>query len=317
MLRIICAICAVLCAWPAWADVAARVDAAFRGWATDVGARDAALTLWIDGTPVHDVHLGAARTDLPVELASLSKAVTASCVAALMEEGLLYAETTSRDVLGAGTRGVQVKGLLTHASGLAPDETQVLMAFWLNSGTDSTAVASQRALARPLGPDSAYFYNNENYAVLGEMIAAITGQSYAQACRQRVLAPAGSATARPSPATGNFLAFGGWQMSLQDYARFLNWSYGPEGVVGARAHRLPAAPVSEHVSYGMGMFQRPWGPGYHFWHFGALCFPGRLETGSYAVRWQSGVSIVASYDRCLTDAQTIALDAALVAAVFQ
>lgn len=300
----------------AHADVGTRVQAAFEEWARSVGATDAALTYWVDGQPVRDVVLGRMHIDAPVELASLSKAITAACAVSLIRDGVMTAETTTRQVLDAGPEGLTLAALLTHSSGLSPDETQVLMPLWFDSPVDGAEVATARALARPATGDSGYFYNNENYAVAGEMITAAAGGQYQAVCRDRVLVPAGVLQAEPSPRSGAFLPFGGWQMPLHDYARFLNWAYGPEGVVGSDAVNLPAKAVSQHIYYGMGMFQRAWGPGYNFWHFGALCLPGRMEVGSYAVRWQNGVSIVASYDACLEDTQMFALDQAMVKAVF-
>ncbi len=312
---LVMAICGAA-ASPTHADVGARVEVAFASWANKVGATDAALTYWVDGQPARDVALGQADIETPVELASLSKAITAACVASLIRDGVMSAEMTTQETLQAGPVGLTLAALLTHSGGLAPDETQALMPLWLDSQVDGAEVATARALARLASHQTEYFYNNENYAVLGEMITAVAAADYEETCRARVLDPAGVEQARPSPRTGAFLPFGGWQMPLHDYARFLNWAYGPDGVVGAHAVHLPAKALSEHIYYGMGMFQRPWGPGYNFWHFGGLCLPGRIEIGSYAVRWQNGVSIVASYDVCLDNDQMFALDQAMVKAVF-
>ena len=306
-----------LAAASAYADVGNRVEAAFVAWAGSVGATDAALTLWIDGQPVRDVSLGQASVDAPFELASLSKAITAACAARLIRNGVMTADTTTQDVLGEGPEGLTLAALLTHSGGLAPDDTQTLMAFWLDSSVDGAEVATARALERPVTDNKDYSYNNENYAVAGEMIAAATGAEYEETCRAQVLDPAGVTRAQPSPRAGAFLPFGGWQMPLHDYARFLNWAYGPDGVVGRHVASLPATFLSQNVSYGMGMFQRRSGAGYNFWHFGALCFPGRLETGSYAVRWEEGISVVARYDVCLEREQMFELDQAMVGAVFQ
>jgi hypothetical protein len=71
------------------------------------------------------------------------------------------------------------------------------------------------------------------------------------------------------------------------------------------------------MSYGVGMFQRPMRGAYNFRHFGALCFPGRVTSGAYAVIWLQDWSVVAAYDICPTWPDMAKLDQVLVEAVFQ
>lgn len=150
------------------------------------------------------------------------------------------------------------------------------------------------------------------------MIAAQTGVPYDQACRERVLEPAGIAQAGPSPQTGGFLPWGGWQMSVQDYAKFMHWAYGAGGILARNAVTWPAQQVRGDVYYGMGMFfQRGTEAGNLFWHFGSWCFPFGVQTGSYAVHWQEGWSVVAAYDICIPTAQMNALERAMTQAIFQ
>lgn len=303
---------------PATADVAARVEAAFVGWARDVGATEAAITLRRGGVPVHDAAIGMAM-DRPVELASVSKAITAVCAATLMESGVWDGATTSREVLGFGPEGITLAGLMTHSAGIGPDRTQWMMWLWLGRPDTHAARATAIALTRPeqSGQAGRYLYNNENYAILGEMIAAQTGQSYVDYCTQAVLRPAGVTTAQPSPHTGSFLPYGGWRMSLQDYAAFHWHAFGPEGIIGRDPSGWPSAPVQGGMSYGVGTFQRPMAGTFNFWHFGALCFPGRLNIGAFAVIWMQDWSLVAAYNVCPTGPEAAKLDQMLAKAVFQ
>lgn len=303
---------------PVFADVPDRLEAAFRGWVADVGATRAVMTVRRAGQPVRDVAIGMEPAE-PVEFASLAKAITAACVAELIAQGVWQEDTTSRDVLGYGMQGVSLAGLLTHSAGLGPDRTQKTMWMRLFQPDAPQDWAARSALERDKQTQSpgSYSYNNENYAILGAMIAAQSGQNYQDYCTQAVLAPAGVDTARASQVTGAFLPFGGWQMSVQDYAAFHWHSFGPSGRIGAAPEAWPSIDVRGGAEYGMGMFQRKMRGRYNYWHFGLLCFPARFNGGAYAVIWQETYSVVAAYDACVDFDQMGALDAALGKAVFQ
>lgn len=300
------------------ADVPARLADAFRGWAADAGTNAAVLTIFRRGQHHSDVALGM-EAETPVELASVGKSVTALCAVQLIKNGVWTAETTSQEVLGEGPAGLSVADFITHSAGLGPDQTQRPMARWLDLNKDRAGVAASHALARKKQSSvrGRYLYNNENYAILGAMIAAETGQAYDHYCKNAVLVPAGAATARLSPRTGSMASWGGWKMSVQDFARLMHWAYGPDGYVGNDPDAWPQINMGGGASYGVGMVQRPFRGSTNYWHFGLLCFPGRLNAGSFAVRWTDEWSVVAAFDQC-TDWDTLfALDSALSRAVFQ
>jgi len=313
---VLCALLVVVSS--AQADVPARLEMAFRGWADTVGVDAAVMTITRDGVHQGDVALGLAAT-APVELASLGKAVTGLCAVSLIKSGQWTAQTTSREVLGWGPDGVRVGALMTHSAGIGPDQTQVAMQLWLDLDGHRAETAARRALGRAaqaLEPGT-YGYNNENYAILGAMIAAQTGQTYAAYCTDAVLVPAGVTTARLSPRTGSMASWGGWQMSVQDYARLMHWAYGAEGYVGAAPEAWPQAAMGGGAFYGVGMTQRAFRGSMNYWHFGLLCFPGRLNAGSYTVRWMDTWSVVIAHDTCTDWDAMIALDTALARAVFR
>jgi CubicO group peptidase (beta-lactamase class C family) len=302
---------------PALGDVPARLETAFRGWVAENGVSEAVMVVSQRGQQVAQVALNR-QVDAPIELASLSKAITAVCAATLIDSGVWSLETTSAEALGFGPAGVTVAQLVTHQSGIGPDRTQALMYFQFGSANSTAALTTQIALNRPAqsGQSGKYLYNNENYAILGEMIAAETGESYVSYCKDAVIIPAGLTTATPSAVTGTYLPYGGWQMSAQDYARFHWYAYGPQSIIGARVPQWPRAVIEGGADYGMGMLQRPSGARYNFWHFGALCFPLRLNIGAYAVMWMDDWSVVAGFNICTSADQRIALDRALSKAVF-
>lgn len=318
MIRGLCFSIIILAASPSWGDVPEHLQSAFLGWADANGVTSAVMVASFEGVPKAEVSLNR-TVDEPVELASLSKAITAVCAATLMQAGVWTKDTTSAQVLGQGPEGLSLAQLLTHQAGLGPDQTQILMPLWLGGRENKAPLAANAALGREkqTGTPQTFSYNNENYAILGEMIAAQTGHRYESYCFDKVLKPAGVTTAAASASTGAFLPYGGWQMSAQDYARFHWHAFGPGGIIGARVKDWPQAKIDGHVGYGMGMVQRPFRDSYNFWHFGALCFPGRLTAGSYVVMWMEGWSVFAAYDICTSDSQMFGLDQVLTGAVFQ
>lgn len=318
MIRML-ALIALLGATPLRADpVANRLEVAFQVWVQEVGASRAAMSIWRGGQPVRDVGIGMDAA-APVELASLSKAITALCVAQLIETGTWSKRTSIREVLGRGPGDITVEALLTHASGLGPDQTQGWMRRWVDSAEDRAAEVTKRALERESqsGTRGQYAYNNENYAVLGAMIAAETGQAHSNYCAKTVLLPAGVTTGGPSPRTGGMAAWGGWQMNVQDYARLLNWAYGPGGKIGRAPDRWPQADMGGGAFYGVGMTQRAFRGAMNYWHFGSLCLPKGPNVGAYAVSWMGDWSVVVAYDACVDWDAMVALDGALAGAVFE
>ncbi|WP_299879865.1 serine hydrolase [uncultured Sulfitobacter sp.] len=311
---------AALCcaAQTAWADIPEKLEAAFQGWVADVGADAAVMTIWQKGQFHRDVAIGM-EANAPVELASLSKAVTALCAAHLIETGDWTAETTSLSVLGYGPDALSVGALMTHSAGLGPDDTQGQMPIWLDTQADRSADAAATALTRT--PQTAkigsYAYNNENYAILAAMISAQTGEPHTTYCKDNVLSAAGATTAMPSDRTASMAGWGGWKMSVQDYARLMHWAYGPEGRIGSAPQDWPQADMGGGAFYGVGMTQRAFQGSMNYRHFGALCFPGRMNVGTYAVSWMTEWRVVVFYDRCLPWEDMVRLDNVLAAAVLQ
>lgn len=297
------------------ADRAAAFQSAFAGWLDEVGADQGVLALRYNGQPVATWGRGR-DAGSPVDLASLSKAITAVCTAALVEEGKLFYDNSAREVLGLPDAApVTIGALLSHASGLESDHTQGPMSFWKDNPTPRWAEVTPRALdpARLSHGEPRYYYSNENYAVLGTVIEAVTAQSYEDACRERVLDPAGIA-GQPSDRFAAYMPWGGWAMPVADYAAFVDYAYGPDGLLTDRLPDLPGVTITGPVSYGMGMIQRDMGDGVgrNLWHFGALCFNDGPNFGAYAVHWTTGWTVTAWYDICAIGPEMQALDTALV-----
>ncbi|APE42894.1 hypothetical protein BOO69_05250 [Sulfitobacter alexandrii] len=308
----------LLMARAAFGDVPERVEQAFRDWAEETGTGTAVLSLWRDGVHRRDVTLGT-EAGMPVVLGSLSKTVTALCAVTLVQDGSWTWQTTAREVLGHGSADVTLAGLMTHSAGLAPDETQGLGLRDILDRPDAQARIARRALDRAAqeGTPGRFHYNNENYEIIGAMIATETGSDYADHCTDAVLGPAGVSGAATVPGMAGLLPAGGWQMPVQDFARLMEWGFGPEGPIGSDPDAWPAVDAGGGASYGAGMISRPFGGGRNYWHFGLLCYPGRAEAAAYAVRFANGWMAVAGVDGCLGWDRLFALDAAIGGAVFE
>lgn len=297
--------------------VAPRFEQAFETWLDSVGAAQGILALRYEGAPVATWSRGRNADDI-VDLASLSKAITGVCAADLVDDGALYYDNSAREILGLpGAAPVTIGALLSHATGLEKDHTQVPMSWWKDDPTPRWAEVTPNALSPDrITGDGRYYYSNENYAVLGTVIEEVTGQDYEEACRQRVLEP-GGVTGKASQRFAAYLPWGGWAMSMADYAAFVDYAYAPGGLLGDRLAELPDVVIDGPVHYGMGMLQREMeGGSRNVWHFGALCFNDGPNFGTYAVHWNTGWTLTAWYDACLTETEMAALDTAMVRASY-
>jgi D-alanyl-D-alanine carboxypeptidase len=165
------------------------------------------------------------RPDDRVRIASITKTYTAALVLQLVGEGRLALDDTVghrlSGVFPADKRGISVRQLLSHASGLedvfntvAPEYTADPRAFLatlpdraLRHRVEAAAarlradpesrlsphlwveVAAARPLDFPPGTDNRY--SNTNYAVLGEIVERITGRGLGAVMHDRLFAPLG------------------------------------------------------------------------------------------------------------------------------
>jgi len=150
------------------------------------------------------VHVGSVG-DLPVDraattpfrIASMTKSFTAATILRLRDDGLLSLETPLADILPwastvglpASSPALRIGHLLTMTGGFPTDdpwgdrhESSSLDAF-------DALVAGGLTFCRPPGID--FEYANIGYALLGRVIAAVTGLTYTEAVRSAMLEPLG------------------------------------------------------------------------------------------------------------------------------
>jgi len=143
-------------------------------------------------------------TDIPAtlgdqwHLGSDTKAMTATLVAKLVEQGRLKWETTVAEVfpdLAAGfspeARTITVLQLLSHRSGLKPNPD--LVAYGGADGPKERLrlVKDELSKAPKHKPGTKYEYSNLGYSIAGAIIERNTGKSWEQAMQDEVFRPLG------------------------------------------------------------------------------------------------------------------------------
>jgi CubicO group peptidase (beta-lactamase class C family) len=167
-----------------------------------------AETLWYGGVGAADLAAGVAPTpDTQYRYGSITKTFTAVMVMQLRDEGRLDLD----DRIGAHLPDAgepTIRRLLAHLSGLqrepVGDIWESLVALPREELLGNLAQASF-----VLPPHRRWHYSNLAYAVLGELVARLTGSTWEEALHARLLGPLGLArttTDRVAPyATGYFV----------------------------------------------------------------------------------------------------------------
>lgn len=129
----------------------------------------------------------------PQRIGSLTKQFTAAAILKLVEEGRIDLDAPIQEYLaGFGTQGhtVTVRNLLNHTSGIRSFTT-------LFAGTGRQPVPRDEVLdtlqVHPFDfpPGDAYRYSNSGYYLLGVIIEAVTGDSYAGHLEESLFEPLG------------------------------------------------------------------------------------------------------------------------------
>jgi D-alanyl-D-alanine carboxypeptidase len=142
-------------------------------------------------TPMDTSHL--------FEMASVTKMYTASIIFQLMEEGLLSLDDTVGEYLPPMNyipSGITIRNMLKHRSGLYNYTNNSTIAnYWFNypdSIWPHLQMINTFVNSPPLFAQGAtYSYSNTNFFLLGMIIEAITGNTFADELKNRILIPHG------------------------------------------------------------------------------------------------------------------------------
>ncbi len=261
------------------------------------------------------------RPDSLFRIASGSKPFTAAAIFLLVEDGRLSLDDrvfAPGGVLGQLAQlgpqrewldAMTVQDLLTHTSGGWGNRRQDPMFQRPELDHDQLIAWTIRTRELQHPPGEHYAYSNFGYCVLGRVIERITGQTYAEFLRQRILRPVGIdgmqiGTVRPATNEVRYYgqagedpydvplarldAHGGWIGTAMDLARFLACLFSPmdnEGAPGIlRLEHLQMMTTGSPANpdYACGLAVNHVG---NAWHTGSL--PGTM---SIMVHTRSGLS---------------------------
>ena len=177
---------AALDTWRARADVPAVV----------LGVSDSGGGSWLgaSGTPERAGAVGV-TTDARFRIASITKVFVAVVVLQLVEEGRLRLdEPASRYLAADAARYVTIRQLLNHTSGIpnysmSDGFNKQLLEQRERRWTADEVLALVKDKESDFAPGSGYSYSNTNYIMLGEVIRQISGRSWSQEVRHRILEP--------------------------------------------------------------------------------------------------------------------------------
>jgi CubicO group peptidase (beta-lactamase class C family) len=134
-------------------------------------------------------------------LASLTKPLTATAVTLLARDGKLRNDDTLADLLPAFPahgKGITIRQLLTHTSGLPDYETLMAAAekdrapIWTADRQIHDDEVLQLLRGETKGrfaPGTSWAYSNSGYVVLGLVVARVSGRPFGEFLRQRIFAP--------------------------------------------------------------------------------------------------------------------------------
>lgn len=251
-------------------------------------------------------------------LGSLTKAMTATLVARLIERGRLSWDTTLGSAfpdlaarMDAGYRAATLERLLTHRAGAPADVPPELWAeLWRMRGTPAEQRQTLVRGLTPMKPAAAGFlYSNAGYALAGAAAETREGIPWEDLLKAHVLAPLGMTAAGfrapegaqpwghvwqggeavpvpPGPQADNppgIAPAGAVHASLRDWAKFalahLAGARGKGGLLKpATLRRLHTPPPGSEHAMGWISVDRPWAGGRALTHAGS-------NTMWYAVVW--------------------------------
>jgi CubicO group peptidase (beta-lactamase class C family) len=279
------------------AHLNAGLDSLLRNWMTEHQIAAASLAAMKDKRIITTLGYGGLNAATPARIASLSKAITAVCIARLVDQGRLSFNTPLSAVLANAFRRfgqpvdprfntITIEQLLMHRAGLAREAV---------AGPPSHDMPGtfMKTIATPLvsAPGGAMSYSNIGYLTLGMVVEAVAGVDYEKYCHDASLAPM-KASGSIDPMLRGRAPNGGWRVSAMDYARFLQvFDPGPAGL--GPISRKWFESRNESPAYGLGVQMRRTAQGLILSHSGRVALSDR--GGAYAIKFDNDWTVVVTF----------------------
>jgi len=240
-----------------------EIDTIFAAFAERARVPGMAYGVLIDGQLVHTGSVGVRELpgrspitpDTVFRIASMTKSFTALCILKLRDEGRLSlddpAERYVPELAGlayptSDSPKITIRHLLSHSEGFPEDNP------W---GDQQLAVSDAEFTAMLKGgipfsnaPGVAYEYSNYGFAILGRVVAQVSGRPYADYVKANILEPLGmiSTTLEPASVPRDRLALGyRWEDNTWKEEPQL-----PDGAFGAMGGMLTSTrDLGRYVSY--------------------------------------------------------------------
>ena len=167
------------------ADQTAQIDKAVTSTLADTGVPSASIAVVKDGKIVYTKAYGkqsdaipVARTDVPYQIASISKQFTAAAILLLENQGKLSLDDTVSKYVPGITDGdkITIRQLLSHTSGLQDYWPQDYSFAAMEHPTTPQQIVDRWA-KKPLDftPGSQWQYSNTGYVVAGMIVEKVSG----------------------------------------------------------------------------------------------------------------------------------------------
>lgn len=142
-----------------------------------------------------------AGIDTSYRIGSITKTFTAALVLRIYGEGRLDLDRPASELLPELGGRVTIRQLLSHRSGL---QREFVGRVWetLRPPSRDELIATLDQVTQVLDPGLAFHYSNLAYALLGEMVARVSGRSYRDLLETTLLEPLGMVTTSWSPGSG-------------------------------------------------------------------------------------------------------------------
>jgi CubicO group peptidase (beta-lactamase class C family) len=173
-----------------------------------------------------DLDTGAPMTpDSVIQIGSLTKSFTAAAVMLLVQDHKLALDdpiTRYLDEAPPAWRGITIRQMLNHSSGLASDGIAADAKAALADFSESELLASATALPLQGRPGAAFIYGNLDYDLLSIIVSRVSGQAFGDFLQARIFKRAGMSATHvfdrtaitPNRAQGYLWAWGGLRLCL-------------------------------------------------------------------------------------------------------